>query len=49
MHLPSLVQTGVKVLIEIGFSVGGYLILADVSLSLRLGSRHNRFVWENIS
>ena len=38
MHLPSLVPTGVWLLTGIGFSMGGYLILADVNLSLRLGS-----------
>ena len=38
MHLPSLVQTGIMTLGLRGLSRDGNLILADVSLSLRLGS-----------
>ena len=41
MHLPSLVQTGVWLLTATGFSMGGYLILADVNLGVRQESSHS--------
>ena len=41
MHLPSLVQTVVITLGLRGLSMGGNLILANVRLSLRLGSLLN--------
>ena len=44
MHLPSLVQTGVIDFFMIGFSMGGKLILADVCLSMRLGSGLNAMI-----
>ena len=44
MHLPSLVQTGVIGFFMVGLSMGGKLIVADVSLSLRLGSSLNPII-----
>ena len=44
VHLPSLVQTGIKALGLRGLCMGGKLILAEVSLSLKLGSLLNPII-----